>query len=59
MREREVAELLGCSIRTLQGWRWRGGGPPFIRVGRSVRYDPSGLRAWVGAQTRRNTSDLR
>lgn len=57
MRETEVAERLGCSTRTLQGWRWRGGGPPFVRVGRAVRYDPAELRAWLDAQRRTSTSD--
>ena len=57
LREGELAELLGCSVRTLQGWRWRGGGPSFVRVGRSVRYDQGEVRAWLGTQARRSTSD--
>lgn len=57
MRESELAELIGCSIRTLQGWRWRGGGPPFVRVGRAIRYDPQAVGAWIDAQRRTSTSD--
>jgi predicted DNA-binding transcriptional regulator AlpA len=53
-----AAQLLGVSRRTLQGWRWRGGGPRFVRIGiRAVRYEPAELRAWVDAQRRTSTSD--
>lgn len=58
MNEVAAAEFLGVSRRTMQGWRWRGGGPPFVRVGsRAVRYDPAQVRDWVDAQRRRSTSD--
>jgi hypothetical protein len=56
--ELQVAALLHVSRRTLQGWRWRGGGPPFVRVGRAVRYDPVELRTWLDAQRRTSTSDI-
>jgi hypothetical protein len=39
------------SERTLQGWRWRGGGPPFVAP-RAVRYLPTELRAWLDGQRR-------
>lgn len=55
--ERELAVALGISRRTLQGWRWRGGGPPFRRLGGAVRYDPAEVRAWLDAQRRTSTSD--
>ncbi|MBX3026967.1 helix-turn-helix domain-containing protein [bacterium] len=57
MRESEVAALLGVSRRTLQGWRWRGGGPPYVRIGGAVRYEPAEVRAWLDAQRRTSTSD--
>ena len=56
-RESEVAEFLGVSARTLQGWRWRGGGPPFHRIGSAIRYDLGEVRAWLDAQRRTSTSD--
>jgi excisionase family DNA binding protein len=35
----EVADLLGVSERTLEGWRRAGGGPGFLRLSRhTVRY---------------------
>lgn len=55
--EKEAARLLGFSVRTLQAWRVRGGGPLFVKAGRSVRYRPSDLEAWVEERLRRSTSD--
>jgi len=58
LREDEVAEHLGFSVRALQNWRIRGGGPLFVKVSaRSVRYRRADLIAWVKARIRRSTSD--
>ena len=38
LNENQAAEFLGQSVRTLQAWRVRGGGPTFVKIGRSVRY---------------------
>lgn len=38
MLERTLASRWGKSIRTLQRWRTDGHGPPFLRIGGSVRY---------------------
>lgn len=46
-----AAELLGLSSRTLQAWRSRNEGPPFVRVGRAVRYRRQDLLDWVGQNT--------
>ena len=40
--EMQAAIFLGVCVRTLQAWRVRGGGPPYFKIGRSVRY--SGAR---------------
>jgi predicted DNA-binding transcriptional regulator AlpA len=46
--ERAAAESLGLTPRTLQHWRWRGDGPPFVRISsRCVRYRKSDLEAWA------------
>ncbi len=58
MTEREAAAFLGFSTRSLQNWRLRGGGPPFVRAGgRSVRYRRRDLNAWANGQLRTSTSD--
>ncbi|HAU28676.1 MAG TPA: DNA-binding protein [Rhodospirillaceae bacterium] len=48
LTEKEAAQLLGLSIRTLQAWRYRKEGPPFIKMsGRAIRYQRSDLIAWA------------
>lgn len=59
MNEEEAAELLGFSVRTLQTWRFRGGGPVFIRVSsRCVRYRHEDLVVWIEERARQSTSDI-
>ena len=56
--EREAASFLCYSVRALQNWRVRGGGPRFVKVsGRSVRYRRRDLIAWIEERTRSNTSE--
>lgn len=57
INEREAATLLGLSVKCLQGWRLRGGGPPFVKLGRAVRYEVPALEAFVQDAVRRSTSD--
>lgn len=55
--EREAASILCYSVRALQNWRHRGGGPDFVKVSsRSVRYRRSDLEKWIAARTVSNTS---
>lgn len=56
--ESEAAAFLGLTPRCLQGWRYRGGGPPFVKISaRCIRYRRSGLRAYADARLRTSTSD--
>ena len=48
----EVAEFLGIPVATLYQWRHRGEGPPAMRVGRHLRFDPDRVRLWVSQQVR-------
>jgi hypothetical protein len=38
-------------VRTLQSWRIRLAGPPFVQVGRAIRYRRRDLVAWIDANT--------
>jgi hypothetical protein len=39
INENEAAGFIGYTIRALQGWRVKGGGPKFVKVSaRSIRY---------------------
>ena len=42
-----AAAYLGTRARTLEGLRYRGGGPPYVKVGGAVRYVRSALDRWL------------
>lgn len=50
LSEKDAARLLAMSVRTLQAWRGAGNGPPYIKIGRSIRYKRSELLAWIECQ---------
>jgi hypothetical protein len=52
----EMAYLLGLSPRTLESLRLRGDGPPYLKIGRSVRYQRAVGLAWAAGKTRHSTS---
>jgi predicted DNA-binding transcriptional regulator AlpA len=55
--EPQAADFLGYSVRALQNWRLRGGGPVFVRVsGRSVRYRRRDLIEWANSRLAISTS---
>jgi len=47
LREREVSQQYGFSMKTLQLWRWQGRGPAYCKVGASVRYLVADLDAFM------------
>jgi hypothetical protein len=50
--------MTGVAVTTLETWRSRGGGPPFLKLGRrNVRYQRRVLLAWMAEHERRNTAD--
>ena len=52
-----LAELLGCSARTLERQRLEGTGIPFCRIGRLVRYRLLDVSEYLETQRRTSTSD--
>ncbi|MCC6775985.1 MAG: helix-turn-helix domain-containing protein [Hyphomicrobiales bacterium] len=56
---KEAAAWLGLTRNTLEKWRVQGGGPPYRKHGRYVRYHLEDLVAWSEASKRRSTSDER
>lgn len=57
LNTKQAAERLTLSPNTLEVWRCRGDGPPFVKLGRAVRYRASDLDAYVERRTRNNTSE--
>jgi predicted site-specific integrase-resolvase len=53
--ERELAVLLGLSVKTLQKWRGVGSGPAYIKLGSRVVYNDDDVAAFVAANMRLST----
>lgn len=47
---REVAEVIGKSEAWLIRKRWEGGGIPYRKIGRHVRYQQSVVFEWLNSQ---------
>ncbi len=55
---KQVSEQLQISIRTLEGWRLSGSGPPFVRAGgRRVLYRWAALLSWLKEREVSSTSE--
>lgn len=46
-----VAAIRDCSLATLERDRWAGGGIPFVKIGRMVRYRKADIGAWIEKHT--------
>ncbi len=57
LTEKQTAELLQVSMRTLQAHRLRGDGIPFHKVSRSIRYSLGDIEEYLNNQRRWSTSD--
>ncbi len=61
LTEDQLAGETGKTVRTLQAWRQRGIGPPYLNYGKTVYYSREAFLAWLKAQeqgpvrTRRQT----
>lgn len=54
---RDAANVLRLSESWLAKARMRGDGPPFVKIGRSIRYSEGALREWLQSRTRQSTSE--
>lgn len=50
LTEREVADFIGKSTKTMQRWRAQGRGPVAMRFGQSVMYTRESVSNWMQAQ---------
>lgn len=59
VNEKEAAAFLGYTVRALQNWRIRGGGPKFVKVSaRSIRYRFRDLLEWSESLLVSSTSEV-
>ena len=54
---RKLAEITGISASTWNKRRLTGDTPPFTKIGKSVRYRISTVKAWMTERERRSTSE--
>jgi len=57
LTQREAASALRLSERTLERLRLQGGGPPFVKANRSVRYRECDLEKWIETRVVSSTSE--
>ncbi len=56
--EEAAAAFLDLSVRSMQGYRYKGGGPRFVRISsRCVKYRRVDCREWSETKLRTSTSD--
>ena len=57
MTPNDAATVLKVSLSWLAKARMHGDGPPYIRVGRSIRYSDAALMQWMKSKQRSSTSE--
>ena len=57
MTPNDAAKVLQVSLSWLAKARMRGDGPPYIPVGRSIRYAEAALIQWMKSRQRSSTSE--
>lgn len=58
MRTIDAAAFMGLSASTLTKLRLTGGGPVYLKLGKTVVYDRSDLQNWLDSKRRRSTSAI-
>jgi predicted DNA-binding transcriptional regulator AlpA len=53
----EAAQILKVSLSWLAKARMNGDGPPFVKIGRAVRYEQMELHRWMKTKERHSTSE--
>jgi hypothetical protein len=57
LTEKEISKEFGFKLGTLRGWRFRGCGPIFYKIGRRCYYLEEDILAFIKSSSRRSTSD--
>jgi excisionase family DNA binding protein len=50
MTTKEAAEFIGVSPTTLNAWRMKKTGPPYVRIGALVRYRAEDIDQWANSR---------
>jgi len=57
LRTADAAGYCGMAKSTLEKLRVTGGGPPYLKIGRTVVYNVADLDEWLATKRRSSTSD--
>lgn len=52
LNERDLSQRYNISVKTLRAWRFRHIGPPYLKLGGSVRYRLADLERWETSHIR-------
>ncbi len=55
LNQRQLADRWGVSTRTLEGWRWRGEGPTYLKLGGRVVYRLEDVQQFEAQHLHTNT----
>jgi predicted DNA-binding transcriptional regulator AlpA len=58
LTSKETAKHLKVSLSWLAKARMRGDGPPYIKMGRAIRYNEAAILQWMKSRQRLSTSEL-
>jgi excisionase family DNA binding protein len=53
MSPKDLSDYLNAPLSTIYGWRYRGGGPVAIKIGRHLRFRPQDVEDWLTKHTAR------
>ena len=56
LRGPEAARVINVTEKTLRNWRWKGGGPVYVKTGRTIAYRYVDLLAFRDRRLLANTS---
>lgn len=51
LSEKALAKIWSIAPKTLQKWRWKKIGPPYVKIGIAVRYVPESIRKFEEERT--------
>ena len=55
---RGASTITGFSVQTLNAWRVKGGGSPFVKAHRAVRYRLADLEKWMADRVVSSTAEV-
>jgi hypothetical protein len=59
LKEVDLSERWGISVRTIQRWRWKGKGPAYLKLGGRVVYRLCDVEAWEASNRKPGDEDAK